>query len=128
MILKSEKGISLLEMLVAIMLFGIGITMAMRTLPESNTITTRSRNITKATNFAQEKVEELMAAAYVDSNLDAGTHNDPLNPLENNFRRSWDVTVDAPIQGMKKVDVTVIFDTASTDSVVTLSTYITSRR
>lgn len=126
--LKTEKGMGLIEILIAIMLFGIGIAMAMQTLPDSNVATTRGRNVTKATNLAQEKIEQLAGIPYQDANLSVGTHTDANNPLDSHFRRSWVVTDDAPIEGMKKVDVTVSFDTASKDSSVTLSTYITSRR
>jgi prepilin-type N-terminal cleavage/methylation domain-containing protein len=127
-LLKSQKGIGLIEILVAMVLFGIGLSFAMRTLPDSNVIMTKGRNITKATQFAQEKIEALMSVPYSDADLAAGTHNDPDNPIDRNFTRSWTVTENAPLQSMKTVNVTVSFQTGSADSTVTVSTYITSRR
>ena len=91
-------------------------------------ITTRGRNITIATNLAAEKVEELMSVAWGAADLNAGTHNDADNPIDFHYQRSWDVTDDVPMEGMKRVRVTVSFPTASNDSSVTLDTYITSRR
>jgi prepilin-type N-terminal cleavage/methylation domain-containing protein len=126
--LKSQKGTSLIEILIAILLFGMGLSFAMRTLPESNVATTRGRNITKATNLAQEKIEELMSIPYSHADLAAGAHVDPENPINTHFTRSWNVTVDVPIPGMKRVNVTVSFETANPDSMATLATYITSRR
>ncbi|UCG50473.1 MAG: prepilin-type N-terminal cleavage/methylation domain-containing protein [Candidatus Latescibacterota bacterium] len=126
--LKSQRGIGLIEILIAMVLFGIGLSFAMRTLPDSNTIMTRGRNITKATNLAQEKIEELMSIPYSDTDLTAGTHNDPDNPIERHFTRTWTVTDDMPLKDMKTVNVTVDFQTASKDSSVTVSTFITSRR
>jgi prepilin-type N-terminal cleavage/methylation domain-containing protein len=126
--LKSQSGIGLIEILIAMVLFGIGLSFAMRTLPESNTIMTRGRNITKATNLAQEKIEELMSAPFSGADLTAGTHNDPENPIERHFTRTWTVTDDMPLKDMKTVNVTVDFQTASKDSSVTVSTFITSRR
>jgi Tfp pilus assembly protein PilV len=126
--LKKESGIGLIEILIAIVLFGMGISLAMRTLPDSNVAMTRGRNITKATNFAQEKVEELMAVPFSDGDLAAGTHADPENPIERHFTRDWTVTDDAPVQGMKTIAVSVSFQTASSDSTVTLTTFVTSRR
>lgn len=126
--LKSERGIGLIEILIAMVLFGIGLSFAMRTLPDSNVIMTRGRNITKATQFAQEKIEQLMAVPYGDADLTAGTHNDPDNPIDRTFTRTWTVTDDAPLQSMKTVDVTVTFQTGNPDSTVTVSTFITSRR
>lgn len=126
--LKSEKGVGLIEIMIALVLFGMGISLAMRTLPDSNVIMTRGRNITKATNFAQEKMEELMAIPYGNADLTAGTHNDIENPIERHFTRSWVVVDDAPLQSMKTVAVTVSFATASKDSSVTIRSFLTSRR
>jgi len=126
--LKSQKGVGLIEILVAIVLFGIGVSLALRTLPESNVAMTRGRNITAATNFAQEKVEQLMSVPFTNADLAAGTHADPENPIDRHFSRNWTVTDDAPVQGMKTVAVSVSFETANNDSTVTLTTFITSRR
>ncbi len=126
--LKTEKGVGLIEILIALVLFGIGISFALRTLPESNVAMTRGRNLTEATNFAQEKVEELMALPFSNGDLTSGTHADPENPIERHFTRTWTVTDDAPVQGMKTVAVSVSFETANSDSTVTLTTMVTSRR
>lgn len=126
--LNSQRGTGLVEILIAILIFALGISMAMRMLPDSNVATTRGRNITKATNLAQEKVEELMSIAFSDAELAPGTHADPHNPLDTHFTRSWVVVDDVPVPGMKQVDVTVSFQTANLDSTVTLNTLITSRR
>ena len=63
-----------------------------------------------------------------DGNLDAGTHNDPTNPLDTHFQRSWNVSVDNPIANMKRVDVTVTYPTSDGDRTVILSTFVTSKR
>ena len=126
--LKSQKGITLVEIMIAVLIFGIGISLAMRTVPESSVITTRGRNITIASNLAAEKVEELMSVSWGNADLNAGSHSDADNPIDSHYQRSWDVVDDVPIEGMKRVSVTVSFPTASTDSTVTLDTYITSRR
>ncbi len=126
--LKSQKGMGLIEILIALVLFGIGVSLALKTLPDSNVAMTRGRNITEATNFAQEKIEELMATPYTAGDLTSGAHADPDNPLERHFTRNWVVTDDNPVQGMKTVAVTVSFETANSDSTVTMTTFITSRR
>jgi type II secretory pathway pseudopilin PulG len=125
---QSEKGIGLIEIVIAILIFGIGITAALRTLPESNVATTRGRNLTIATNLAQEKIEELMGSSYNSANLAAGDHADPLNPLERIFNRTWTVTDDDPAPDMKRIVVTVSYTSGNRDNSTTLTTYITSRR
>lgn len=126
--LRSQEGIGLIEVIVAMLIFGIGITAAMRTLPQSNRATTRSRNLTTATNLAQEKIEELMGSRFNDPDMAAGNHVDPLNPLNTIFTREWTVTDNTPVPDMKRVDVTVTYMSGDNDNSATLTTYITSRR
>jgi prepilin-type N-terminal cleavage/methylation domain-containing protein len=126
--LKSQRGASLVEIMVALVIFGIGVTMAIRNLPEGNAKTTRSRNMSIAVNLAQEKLEDLMALPFTDADLTAGTHNDPDNPLRQHFNRSWTVVDDSPITDMKSVSVSVTFPTAGADDVRTLRTFISSRQ
>lgn len=126
--LKSDKGVSLIEIMVAMAIFGIGVVAAIRTLPESNAKTTRGRNVTISVNLAQEKLEELMGLPFSDADLDAGTHADLDNPIRGAYNRSWIVTDATPIDGMKLVSVSVSYETASADSVKTLRTYISSRQ
>lgn len=125
---KSEKGIGLIEIIIAMLIFGIGISAAIRMLPLSNRAASRARNLTKSTNLAQEKIEELMSIPFADAELSAGGHVDPDNPLDRIFTRTWNVTDNVPVSEMKQIDVTVSYDTDNPDNSVTLTTYITSRR
>jgi Tfp pilus assembly protein PilV len=126
--LKSEKGIGLIEIVIAMLIFAIGITAAIRTLPVSNAATTRARNLTMATNLAQQKIEELMGVPFNNADLTAGTHNDQDNPIERIYTRTWNITDNEPVADMKTVIVTVTYLSGSNDNSVTLSTYLTSRR
>lgn len=125
---KSEKGVGLIEIIVAILIFGIGISAALKTLPLSSRATSRAQNITKATNLAQEKIEELMGSRFSSADLTAGSHSDPDNPIERIFTRTWTVTDDSPVADMKSISVDVTYDSGSKDNSVQLTTYLTSRR
>ena len=125
---RNEKGASVVEIMVALLIFGIGLVAAIRVLPDSSTKTTRSRNKTIAVNIAQEKVEELMAAGYQHADLTAGNHDDPDNPIRGRYTRTWSVTDNTPVTGMKMISVSVTFPTASADSASTLRTYKSSRQ
>ncbi|HEX6790106.1 MAG TPA: type II secretion system protein [Candidatus Krumholzibacteria bacterium] len=125
---RNEKGASVVEIMVALLIFGIGLVAAVRVLPESSAKTTRSRNKTIAVNIAQEKIEELMAAGYQAADLTAGDHDDPANPIRNHFNRTWTVTDDTPVEDMKTISVSVTFPTSGADSVATLRTFKTSRQ
>ncbi|HEX5132352.1 MAG TPA: hypothetical protein VFX92_07685 [Candidatus Krumholzibacteria bacterium] len=126
--LRNERGASVVEIMVALILLGVGMVAAMRTLPESNAKTTRSRNKTTAVNIAQEKIEELMGKPFSDAELAAGDHNDPDNPVNNHYNRTWTISDNTPVDGMKSISVSVSFPTSSADSVATLRTLKTSRQ
>ncbi len=125
---KSEKGAGLIEIIMAILIFGIGISAALKILPAGNSAATRAGNLTIATNLAQQKIEELMSYPYSSSDLSNGSHTDSENPLDIHYTRSWTVIDDDPVTDMKRLAVSVSFQTASKDSIVTMSTYLTSRR
>ncbi|HEU4928440.1 MAG TPA: prepilin-type N-terminal cleavage/methylation domain-containing protein [Candidatus Krumholzibacteria bacterium] len=126
--MRNERGVSLLEIMVALVIFGIGLVVAVRTLPESNAKTTQSRNRSIAVNLAQEGIEELMGRPFNNADLTAGVHVDPENPIRNHFARQWEVTDATPVAGMKMISVSVSFPTAGVDSVATLRTFKTMRQ
>ena len=125
---RNQKGASVVEIMVALLIFGIGLVGAIRILPQSSAKTTRSRNKTIAVNIAQEKIEELMALGYQEADLAPGDHDDADNPINGHYSRTWSITDDTPITGMKMISVRVTFPTSSADSVATLRTYKTSRQ
>jgi prepilin-type N-terminal cleavage/methylation domain-containing protein len=126
--LKSQKGIGLVEIMIAMLIFGVGITAALRTLPDSNKATSRARNLTIATNLAQQKMEQLVGSPISGADLTAGNHVDPENPIDIHYTRNWTVTDNSPIVDMKTVTVTVTYTSGSSDNSATLTTYLTSRR
>lgn len=126
--MRSNRGISLVEIMIAILIFGVGITAAMRTLPVSNRATTRARNLSLATNLAQQKIEELMNLPMSAADLAGGAHSDPENPVDRIFTRTWVVADNSPIADMKRIDVRVVWTADGDDNAVSLTTYVTSRR
>ena len=127
-VIGSSRGVSLVEILVALTVFTAGISVAMRTLPEGNASTTKSRNMAMSTSLAEEKLEELMNFDYDDMNLSDGMHMDSENPIDSHFTRSWSVTADSPVTGMKTLSVTVEYPPYGANDKVTLETAITIGR
>jgi prepilin-type N-terminal cleavage/methylation domain-containing protein len=123
-----NRGLSLVEIMVAMTIFGIGVSLAMRTLPDSNSATTKSRNMAKATNLAQQKLEELLQLDYSDDKLGSGIHNDPKNPIDSHFTRTWNVEADTPVADMKTIDVAVVYPPGEANDRVELVTTITIGR
>lgn len=126
--IRNDRGSSVVEIMVALIILGIGLTSAMRVLPESSAKTTRSRNKTTAVNIAQEKIEDLMGRPFADADLAAGNHDDPDNPIRGRYSRSWVVSDNTPVSGMKMISVSVTFPTSGADSVATLRTLKSTRQ
>jgi len=127
-VIRGEKGSSVVEIMVALIVLGVGVVAAMRALPESGAKTTRSRNMTTAVNIAQEKMEELMGMPFGDAELSQGDHVDADNPIRGGYSRTWTIADDTPVSGMKLISVSVTFPTASADSTATLRTFKSTRQ
>ncbi len=112
-LIAGQQGFSLIEALVAASLLGIiamgfavGADRAVR-------FNVYSRSVTAATTLAQAKVEELASKVSTDAQLTAGPHSDAANPLTAEgtaggiYTRTWSVTDNLPVAGLKTVQVTI---------------------
>jgi type IV pilus assembly protein PilV len=116
---KTQCGFTLIEILVSMAIFSIGVLgFAMSTISVTQG-NQRSYNIAMANALAQDKLEELKA---LPATLASG------GPVTNtisgqSFSRSWTVTANSPISGMHKIDVTVTWTDYQSHS-ITLSSAI----
>ena len=99
-----NQGFTLIEVLVAMAIFSVtflALAAGAGSVMRSNHT---SLNSTIATNLAQDKVEELRA--MTESNIvSAGPVTDTVNGVT--FTRTWTVTPNSPVPGVKQFDVTV---------------------
>lgn len=118
---RREAGFTMIEALIGLVVFGVGILMLSQLAPRSSGIGIRARSVSEAMNLAQGKVEELRAMPSESADLAAGTHVDAADL--GSFRRQWDIVDNSPMSGMRRVTVRVSFASTSEDSVVTVTTY-----
>lgn len=126
-LLRSEQAMTLIELLVVCVIIGIAFMGLAALFPLGMKNLSDSRMRTVATDLAQQKVEELLRLAGSDADLTAGTHDDPDNPVRTTFNRSWTVTDDAPMVGMKEIVVTVNYPRGTSVRDVKIQTYRGSR-
>ena len=116
---NNELGFTLIEVLVALSIFAIGIlaVVSMQVMAvEENTL---SRRMTEGSHLALGKMEELSGLDYTDSNLNAGSHE----LIQDDYRMTWDVTDNEPLSDTKKIEITVQWNEKGTNKRVVLTSF-----
>lgn len=117
---SQQGGFSLVEAMVALLIFGVGAISLMQLAPKATQYANHGRKLSEANGLAQGLVEELRSLPSNDASLQAGTYTDSTHT---GFVRTWQVIDNNPIDGMKRVAVTVSFETLRPDSAATVITY-----
>ena len=104
---KKDEGFTLIEVLIAISIFAIGL-LAVATMQLSAIrVNSTAGQITTRITWAQDKLEELMALPYTDSQLQAAGSPFQETTPDGYYTISWTVTDNNPIPGTKLITVTV---------------------
>lgn len=109
-----ETGLSLIEVMIAMIVLGVGLLTIAAAQLTSLRMGTKSKHMQQATYLAQEQLELFQIAPPAG----AGTFQDPANPIDvfpndrdlTTFNRSWQVTQNTPQAGMSTVAVTVVWN------------------
>lgn len=124
MLREDSGGFTLVEMMIALLVFGVGVVAMAQVLPQGIEMRDRGRRMSVATSLAREQIELLRSARVNSPDLAAGTHQDPANPVDGAYRRSWVVQENTPLPGMRRIEVTVSFMTSGPDSVAQVTTQL----
>ena len=120
----NDRGFTLVEMMIALVLFGVGLMALAQTLPNGLSVRDRARRMSVATNLAQEEMERLRGLPFAHADLAGGNHIDPTSPIDGAYVRMWTVRDGTPAPDMKRVTVRVTFPTSGPDSMSTMTTQI----
>ena len=104
---RAQAGFTLIEILFAIVIFGMGVMALLACVPMASKRTMSSGAQTRASSLASEAAEELLTVPYGNAQLTQGTHNDPANPHDGVYYTRWVVEDDAPRASCKRITVTV---------------------
>jgi len=113
-----QSGFTLIEIMIAMFVLAVGLLGAAgvaTTVINGNAL---SKKITTATTLAQDKMEELKGTDYASIATDSDTQ-------ESIYTRTWTVTSDSPVTGMKTIDIVVAFSWKGSPHNVTLQTMVT---
>jgi Tfp pilus assembly protein PilV len=118
-----ERGISLVEILIALVVLSLGIMSIAGIFPAGTRTELQTRMQSSANYFAQQKLEQLRSTSWNDPSLTAGRHPagsdcDTLGTTKA-WLRFYEVTdLAAPMQDIKLVSVNVSWTYRGTRSVV----------
>jgi len=104
--MKEQHGFTLLEIIIAIFIFSIGllavVSMQMTAIKGNHF----SGTLTEASNWAADQMERLMSLPYTDDDLAAGDHTADLRQ-EGIYGITWNVLEDDTTNNTKTINITV---------------------
>lgn len=121
----SEAGFSAVEMIVAVVFFGLLMLGFIGVFPMGLRTVEKGERMSVATTLAQDEVERLKTLRRNDPDITAGAHTDAANPIRGAYTRTWNVTDDDPMADMKRVDMNVSFSDNGIARNVTMTVYLT---
>ena len=111
-VLRTERGATLIELMIAIIVLALGILAVARLFPAGTRGQLSDRMLTTANYYAQEKIEVLNHLQWGDAQLTDGRHPAGIATeacgTSGNWHRYYEITsLSAPLDNLKKVTVTV---------------------
>jgi prepilin-type N-terminal cleavage/methylation domain-containing protein len=117
-----ERGTSLVEMLIALVILAVGLLAVSRVFPVGSRQQVRDKLVTAGAYYAQEKLEQLVPLNWTDTILSdgrhpAGTAVETLGSTGQWFRYYNVTTMPSPLNSLKKITVSVYWTTQNHDTV-----------
>lgn len=123
---KNQQGFTLIELVVTITFLGIAVGAVISTFALINRLSARARNLTGATQLAQQKIENYRNLSY--SAIPAGTQDfstELPGYLESPKAGSIQISEQEP--GLKKLEVVVSYHEKGQPREARVATYVTER-
>jgi type IV pilus assembly protein PilV len=112
--IQSEKGFSLIEVVIAMSILSVGLLAIASMQISAIKVNSIANHLTKRSTIAQDKLEELVAMPYNDSNLDPANAPFPEETTATGYTITWTVA-DGPVDKTKLIKVTVVKGSERTD-------------
>lgn len=117
--MRSQQGFTLIEVMMAMVILGIGIMSIVALQTQDMAYNNSSRRQTQGSTWAMDRIEQLRSVPYGDANLSVGNHNANQGP----YSLSWKVEDnDAKVLDTKKVTVTTSWNNRAVSSVIFIRT------
>ena len=112
---RREAGFTMLEVMIAMLILAFGVLGAAAAQLTAMDYARKSRSLTQALYLAEQQIEAFQAMPAADVAAQAGTPNDPGNPIDptpgdedlTTYNRSWQIQIDTPEADMITISVRV---------------------
>jgi type IV pilus modification protein PilV len=102
---QGQQGFTLIEVLIAMVILGIGI-FAIVALQAHNTVRNKSSKAqSEGYTWAMDEAEQLLVADYEGADLSVGTHTRAIPP----YTINWNITAH-PIDNAKQINMTILWN------------------
>lgn len=112
-----DSGFTLIEIMITLAVFGMGILALIAIVPLGIKRNDLASQQSRASELAAATSERLLDMPFNESDLDAGSHDDPSNPYLGHYCVKWTVEEDQPITNCKRITVEVKIPTISSPTV-----------
>ena len=99
---RADGGFSLIELLIAMFVLGIGLLSTAQMVPLAMAGVTQAGLRSRSVQFAQERLDDLKSSDFDSAALIAGTYQETVD----NITIEWTITDDEPLAGTKRIDLT----------------------
>jgi type IV pilus modification protein PilV len=100
-------GFSLVELMIALVVFGIGVLSLAAVIPVGIKRSNTAAQQTRASELAATCAEQVLETPYADGDMTSGDHDDVNNPYPGGYYVRWTVEDDQPRADCKRITVRV---------------------
>jgi len=102
--IRSQHGFTLIELMMAMVILGIGIISIVALQTQDMAYNNSSRRQTQSSTWAMDRIEQLRSVPYTDAQLTVGDHTENQGP----YKVNWKVTNNAAnVADTKKIVMTI---------------------
>jgi type IV pilus assembly protein PilV len=106
--LKKEEGFTLIEVLIAVTIFAVGLLAVAALQTTSIQVNSSAGKTTTRISLAEDQMEKFLNLPYTDPSLtQAGSPHTLGQQIDSNYNVSWTVTDDIPISNKKTITISV---------------------